>query len=380
MASPLLLCGATQTALTVLSATLLLQCGRPAQNETGPQEVYSEPPVVDLRRPAPVMLGFDPNVVPVRPSTAEERQNYWWAQEAKDEVLCEKAGPRLRGKCIAQVAKLKSDSSLCERIDETHRWERSSCYRYVAKEQQDAELCRKVADLPIRSLCEEAERVRPGDLRWYCQDKPGESMRAACETDAQDTARLEQLEEEYWVLVREYSLPFCEAMLGGYWAGDYFVRFEDECYRWAQKMGINMACLHESGPGMCLAWRSVKTKTILCDAIPSEYARMLCFKHLSQYGPDLYTYERAELFRATETVVFGDRSELVEYLASGNVTRQNLEDRLQKALAEPGVCDGTRLEKPRRISGGRELGQKIGFIGRCEWLGEAWEIELISFR
>lgn len=169
-------------------------------------------------------------------------------------------------------------------------------------------------------------------------------------------------------------------MFGGYWADDYFVRFEDECYKRAQKMGINMACLHESGPGSCLAWRSVKTRTILCDAIPSEYARMLCFKRLSQYGPDLYTYERAELFRSTEVVVFGDRSELIEYLATGNVTRQNLEPLLRKALAEPGVCDGTELEKPRRVSGGRELGQKIGFISRCEWTGEAWKIELTSFQ
>jgi hypothetical protein len=35
---------------------------------------------------------------------------------------------------------------------------------------------------------------------------------------------------------------------------------------------------------------------------------------------------------------------------------------------------------PRRIVGGSELGQKIGFIGRCEWLGGAWKIELISFQ
>lgn len=359
---------------------LLLQCGLDARNETGPQGAHGGPTIVDLRRPELPTLGFDDDVLPARPSTAEERQNYWWAQEAKNEALCEKAGPRLRSKCIAQVAKLKSDSTLCERIEESHRWERNSCYRYVAKEQKDVELCREVVDLPVRSLCEEAQRARPGDLRWYCQDKPGESMRAACERDARNTARLKQLEKEYWELVREYSLPFCEAMFGGYWAGDYFVRFEDECYRWAQKMGINMACLHESGAGMCLAWRSVETKTILCDAIPSEYARMLCFKHLSQYGPDLYTYERAELFRSMETVVFGDRSELVEYLATGDVNRLNLEPLLRKALAEPGVCNGTKLEKLRRISGGSELGQRIGFIGRCEWLGEAWKIELISFQ
>ncbi len=359
---------------------LLLQCERDAQDETGPLGADSEPTIVDLQRPALATLGLDADVVPVRPSTADERQNYWWAQEEKNEGLCEKSGPRLRSKCIAKVAKLKSDSALCERIEETHRWERNSCYRYVAKEQKDVELCREVADLPVRSLCEEAQRARPGDARSYCQRKPGESMRAACERDARNSARLMRLEREYWALVQGYSLPFCEAMLGGYWDVDYFVRFDDKCYRWAQKMGINMACLHESWAGMCLAWRSVKTKTILCDEIPSEYARMLCFKHLSQYGPDLYTYERAELFRSTETVVFGDRSELVEYLASGDVTRQNLEDRLQKALAEPGVCDGTRLEKPRRISGGRELGQKTGFIGRCEWLGEAWKVELISFR
>ena len=115
------------TALSLLSAMLLLQCGRDARNETGPQGAHSGPTIVDLRRLALPTLGFDADVVPARPSTAEERQNYWWAQQAKDEALCEKAGPRLRSKCIAQVARLKSDSALCERIEKTYRWERNSC-------------------------------------------------------------------------------------------------------------------------------------------------------------------------------------------------------------------------------------------------------------
>jgi hypothetical protein len=320
------------------------------------------------------------NNIPAGPRTAEERENYWGAQEAKDESLCEQLGPRSRSQCIAQVAKLKADASLCERIDASHRWERSTCYRYVAKKLGDAELCSKVADEPIRSLCEEKHRLRPFDLHSACQNDPGESMRAACEREIRSAARLERLEKEYWALVREYSLPHCEALRGGHFRQDYYVQDKDECYRREQEAGNHMACLHESGPGECLAERSVATKTFLCDAIPSEYARMKCIKHLAWRGRDLETYARAELFRSTETIIFSDPSELVEYLASGYVNRLNLEPRLRKTLAEPGVCEGRTLEKPRRISGGRELGQKIGYIRRCERVGSDWRIEFIGYR
>jgi hypothetical protein len=107
---------------------------------------------------------------------------------------------------------------------------------------------------------------------------------------------------------------------------------------------------------------------------------MKCIKHLSQHGRDLETYARAELFRSTETIIFSNPSQLVEMLASGNVTRRNLEPRLRQALAEPGVCEGTRLEKPPRISGGSELGQKIGYISRCERVGSEWRVEFIGYR
>jgi hypothetical protein len=205
-------------------------------------------------------------------------------------------------------------------------------------------------------------------------------MRVACEREIRSAARLERLKKEYWALVRGYSLPLCEALPGGYWSGDYFVHFKDVCYRREQEAGNHMACLHESGPGECLAQLSIETKTFLCDAIPSEYARMKCIKHLAWRGRDLETYARAELFRSTETIIFADRSELVEYLASGDVTRINLEERLRKTLAEPGVCNGKKLEKPRRCSGGRELGQKIGYIRRCERVGSDWRIEFIGYR
>jgi hypothetical protein len=243
----------------------------------------------------------------------------------------------------------------------------------------DAELCSKVADEPIRSLCEEKHRLRPFDTS-ACQNDPGESMRAACEREIRSAARLERLEKEYWALVREYSLPHCEALRGGHFRQDYYVQDKDECYRRERAAGNHMACLHESGPGECLAERSVATKTFLCDAIPSEYARMKCIKHLAWRGRDLETYARAELFRSTETIIFSDPSELVEYLASGYVNRLNLEPRLRKTLAEPGVCEGRTLEKPRRISGGRELGQKIGYIRRCERVGSDWRVEFIGYR
>ncbi len=362
---------------------LLLHCKQGARDERGPQAPEGEPPVVDLRRPpraAPPATAVDTNIFPAGPRTAEEGENYWRAQEAKNESLCEQLGPRSRSQCIAQVAKLKADASLCERIDASHRWERSTCYRYVAKKLGDAELCSKVADEPIRSLCEEKHRLRPFDASWACESKPGESMRAACERDVQSKARLERLEKEYWALVREYSLPHCEALRGGHFRQDYFVRDKDECYRRERAAGNHMACLHESGPGECLARRSIKTKTFLCDAIPSEFARMKCIKHLSQHGRDLETYARAELFRSTETIIFSNPSQLVEMLASGNVTRRNLEPRLRQALAEPGVCEGTRLEKPPRISGGSELGQKIGYISRCERVGSEWRVEFIGYR
>jgi hypothetical protein len=323
---------------------------------------------------------LDTDIVPARPSTEEERQNYWRAQEAKDVVMCEQAGPRLRSQCIAEVARLEADSSLCNRIEEAHRWERSHCYRYVAEELGDLGLCSKVADEPIRSLCEDKHRLRPFDASLACESKPGESMRAACERDVQSKARLERLEKEYWALVREYSLPHCEALRGGHFRQDYFVRDKDECYRRERAAGNHMACLHESGPGECLARRSIKTKTFLCDAIPSEFARMKCIKYLSQHGRDLETYARAELFRSTETIIFSDPSEFVEYLASDYVNRLNLEPGLQRVLAEPGVCEGKRLEKPRRIPGGGELGQRIAYIARCEALGSARKIELIGFR
>jgi hypothetical protein len=64
---------------------------------------------------------------PARPSTEEERGAYWRAQETRDETLCAQAGPRWVSRCMAHVAKLKADSSLCEQIDEAHRWARSSC-------------------------------------------------------------------------------------------------------------------------------------------------------------------------------------------------------------------------------------------------------------
>ncbi len=370
------------TVLVFLGSVLLLHCERGAGEERAPQGSEGEPPVVDLRRPpraAPPVPGFDTDIVPARPSTEEEREKYWGAQEAKDESMCEQAGPRSRSQCMAQVAKLKADASLCERIDASHRWERSSCYRYVAKELGDLGLCGRVADEPIRSLCEETHRLRPFDGQSACQNEPGESMRVACERNVRSAARFERLEKEYWALVQGYSLPLCEALPGGYWSGDY-ASFKDVCYRQAQKAGNHMACLHESWPGECLARRSIETKTLLCDAIPSEYARMKCIKYLSQHGRDLETYARAELFRFTETIIFSDPSELVEYLASGNVTRIYLEPELRKTLAEPGVCNGKKLEKPRRISGSRELGQKIGYIRRCEWWGSDWRIELIGYR
>lgn len=369
--------------LVFLGSVLLLHCKQGAGDERGPQGSEGEPPVVDLRRPppaAPPVPGFDTDIIPARPSTAEERQNYWGAQEAKDESMCEQAGPRLRSQCMAQVAKLKADGSLCEQIDAAHRWERNSCYRYVAKELGDLGLCGRVADEPIRSLCEEADRLRPFDLKWACQSKPGESMRAACERDVRRSARFERLEKEYWALIHGYSLPRCEALTGSRLAGDYYIQDKDECYRREQEAGNHMACLHESGPGECLARRSIKTKTFLCDAIPSEFARMKCIKYLSQHGRDLETYARAELFLSTEILVFSNPSELAEMLADGNVTRQNLESRLVKALAEPGVCEGRTLEKPRRISGGRELGQKIGYIRCCERVGSDWRVEFIGYR
>ena len=371
------------TVLVFLGSALLLRCERGAGEERGPQGSEGKHLVVDLRRPprsAPPATAFDMNNIPAGPSTAEERENYWGAQEAKDEFLCEQLGPRSRSQCIAQVAKLKADASLCERIDASHRWERSTCYRYVAEELGDVGLCSKVADEPIRSLCEEKHRLRPFDASWACESKPGESMRAACEREIRSAARLERLEKEYWALVREYSLPRCEALRGGHFVQDYFVQDKDECYRREQKTGNHMACLHESGPGECLARRSIKTKTFLCDAIPSEFARMKCIKYLSQHGRDLETYARAELFRSTETIIFSDPSELVEYLASGYVNRLNLEPGLRETLAEPGVCEGKRLEKPRPIPGGGELGQKIPYVGRCERLGSAWRIELIGYR
>ncbi len=371
------------TVLVFLGGVLLLHCERNAGEERGPKGSEGEPTVVDLRRPpraAPPATAYDMNNIPAGPVTAEEREKYWRAQEAKDESLCEQAGPRLRSQCISEVAKLEADASLCEQIDASHRWERSSCYRYVAEELRDLGLCSKVADEPIRLLCEETHRLRPFDASWACESKPGESMRAACERDVQSKARLERLEKEYWALVREYSLPRCEALRGGHFVQDYFVQDKDECYRREQKTGNHMACLHESGPGECLARRSIKTKTFLCDAIPSEYARMKCIKYLSQHGRDLETYARAELFRSTETIIFRDPSELVEYLATGYVNRLNLEPKLRKALAEPGVCEGETLEKPRRFPGGGELGQKIGYIRRCEPVGSDWRVEFIGYR
>lgn len=231
---------------------LLLHCKREIQCDTRSRGCDGEPPVVDLRRPplaAPPVPWLDTDIVPARPSTEEERQNYWRAQEAKDVVMCEQAGPRLRSQCIAEVARLEADSSLCNRIEEAHRWERSHCYRYVAEELGDVGLCSKVADEPIRSLCEEADRLRPFDLTWACQSEPGESMRAACERDVQSKARPERLEKEYWALVQEYSLPHCEALRGGHFRQDYFVRDKDECYRRERAAGNHMACLHESGGG-----------------------------------------------------------------------------------------------------------------------------------
>lgn len=371
------------TVLVFLGSVLLLRCERGAGEERGPQGSEGKHLVVDLRRPprsAPPATAFDMNNIPAGPSTAEERENYWGAQEAKDESLCEQLGPRSRSQCIAQVAKLKADVSLCERIDASHRWERSTCYRYVAKELGDLELCRKVADEPIRSLCEEKHRLRPFDASWACESDPGESMRAACEREIRSAARLERLEKEYWALVREYSLPHCEVLTGSRRSGDYYIRDKDECYRREQEAGNHMACLHESGPGECLARRSIKTKTFLCDAIPSEFARMKCIKYLSQHGRDLETYARAELFRSTETIIFSDPSEFVEYLANGYVNRLSLEPGLRETLAEPEVCAGIRLKKPRRIPGGGELGQKIGYIRGCERMGSDWSVEFIGYR
>jgi hypothetical protein len=205
-------------------------------------------------------------------------------------------------------------------------------------------------------------------------------MQVACKREAARTARFARLEAEFYTMVREYSLPLCEIVPGSRDYGDHSVSNKDACYRKAVDLGLHMACLHRSGTGACLARPSIETNTILCDAIPAELARMKCFEYLAQHGGPLHDYSRAELFRTTELVIFDELSQFIELLQDNSVKRQNITPLVRAALAEPRVCTGRVLEEPRRIAGGRELGDRISYIRRCERRGPEFRVELVSYR
>lgn len=373
-------------AFLVLGGALVWQCGEWQKEEAARRDqLYSGVEVFDLGRYPPGLpeVPRSPDdYFPARPSTEEERSAYWRAQETRDERLCAQAGPRWTSRCMAHVAKLKADSSLCEKIDETHEWARSSCYSGVALERQDLGLCSNVVDESARAVCAYAHERRPFD-RSPCRSKRSASMRTICQQAVQKSILLDSAEAELRALQASYSLPHCEALTGRRLDIDYYVYERDECYEKERRSGNHMACLEEAGPGLCLAFLSVAQKTFLCDAIPSALARMQCIKQLTAFGRDIETYSRAEVFRSTESATFEDPRDLAEMLANDLVPREHIQRNFTRLIRKAGVCDGQRLEKPRRISGGganHELGQKITYVERCELVGSEWRVDLVGFR
>lgn len=371
------------TVFVVLSGVGLCQCKADRKQRPVPQPRIEFIDVGRLPPGLPEVPRSPDDYFPARPSTEEERSAYWRAQETRDETLCAQAGPRWMSRCMAHVAKLKADSSLCEQIDEAHKWARSFCYSGVALERQDEDLCSNVADESARSLCAYAHERRPFDSRTPCRSKRTASMKTICEQRVQKSILLDSLKAELRALQASYSLPHCEALTGRRLDIDYYVYERDVCYDQERRSGNHMACLEEAGPGLCLAFLSVAKKTFLCDAIPSALARMQCIKQLTAFGHDIETYSRAEVFRSTDAVTFEDARDLAEMLANDLVPREHVQRNFTRLAREPGVCDGPRLKKPRRISAGganHELGQKITYLERCERVGSEWRVDLIGFR
>lgn len=374
-------------AFLVLGGALVWQCRASQEEEAARRDqLYSGVEVVDLGRYPPGLPEIPrtpDDYFPARPSTEEERSAYWRAQEVRDEGICQETGPRLVSKCLAQVAKLKADSSPCAQIDEKHQWEVSTCHLEVAVQRQDIKLCNGVVDDSERALCEDAHRRRPFDVRTACRSKRTMSMKRLCEQSVRRSILLDSLEAELRTLAGSYELPHCEALTGRRLDVDYYVYERDECYEKERRSGNHMACLEEAGPGLCLAFLSIAEKTFLCDAIPSALARMKCIKQLTAFGHDIETYARAEVFRSTESLSFEDPRDLAEALANDTVPRMHIERNFKKAASEPGVCQGHRLKKLLPISGrgaNHELGQRITYLERCERVGSEWRVDLVGYR
>ena len=242
-------------AFLVLGGALVWQCGEWQKEEAARRDqLYSGVEVFDLGRYPPGLpeVPRSPDdYFPARPSTEEERSAYWRAQETRDERLCAQAGPRWTSRCMAHVAKLKADSSLCEKIDETHEWARSSCYSGVALERQDLGLCSNVVDESARAVCAYAHERRPFD-RSPCRSKRSASMRTICQQAVQKSILLDSAEAELRALQASYSLPHCEALTGRRLDIDYYVYERDECYEKERRSGNHMACLEEAALGCAL--------------------------------------------------------------------------------------------------------------------------------
>lgn len=71
------------------------------------------------------------------------------AIEKKDLSLCDKS--LSQNYCYREVAKLKKESILCEKISDS--FNRDSCYLGVAEARKEVDLCEKISDLKAKNFC-----------------------------------------------------------------------------------------------------------------------------------------------------------------------------------------------------------------------------------